>query len=337
MRQDLDQRSVETNQHLINRLAMTKPVGKVNLDMGVINRLKVDDFGLNESHRSNRLAYDKYFLADEYRISPFAEYPDRPSLQRDSSGTSYSLRRLMMLNKEVEKQNLFLRSKAGTLGRHAVKVNSLLSQKLNSIEARECSPVSSDKLSIGDNTKLAVKKNLKTLGLMGEKVHQKPKSNYKARPVVAHHARELAKSVKSSNIRSHQTPKSSEKPKRSTKSTIWTARLGKEVKDSPNPESQSSNQRLASTKRTKIGHNDYLLDGRAILRPKSQKKDVTVLANSLNRNKKKVATHVAKVRSDIEQIKREVGSIKDSSTVSKLGVFSSKTASPRRKLIENCK
>ena len=132
-----DQRSIETNKELINRIAMTHPKGIINLDIGAINRLKVEDFGLNDSYRVAASQFGRYYLADEYKIGLFAEKTLSGLSYKGSGGSSSNIRKLIMLNREVEKQNLLLRDKAEMITKSSPKMRSEATNRIDQIGASD--------------------------------------------------------------------------------------------------------------------------------------------------------------------------------------------------------
>lgn len=121
----------ETNQQLINRMAKTRFIGPVTIDIDAINRLKVYDFEafLGPMTRSRGVGYEctggqpSMFLAK----SPAAHSINNYHTERTSS----VLEKLKLLNSDVEKRSMILKDKIHSLMKS--KPKSELSDKLTSL------------------------------------------------------------------------------------------------------------------------------------------------------------------------------------------------------------
>lgn len=122
----------ENNRDLINRIAMTRSSGPVNIDIGTINRLKVNDFEAFLGQRVKKKVADFEYINNQSRIVYSVGLNKNYQSSMVQERTSSTLEKLMLLNNDVEKRSMVLKDRVSALLRgkpkHEVtpKMNSLV-------------------------------------------------------------------------------------------------------------------------------------------------------------------------------------------------------------------
>lgn len=107
----------ETNPQLVSRFAMTNPVGSLNIDIGLINRIKVSDFGyfsLKRTFKVPRVPSEDRDWKDIFKVNLPNASSSSESCELKSLTT---LQKLIKLNEEVLEQGRRLKSRDQSLSK----------------------------------------------------------------------------------------------------------------------------------------------------------------------------------------------------------------------------
>lgn len=105
----------ENNRDLINRIAMTRSSGPVNIDIGTINRLKVNDFEAFLGQRVKKKVADFDYMNTQSRIVHSTGLNKNHQSSMLQERTSSTLEKLMLLNNDVEKRSMVLKERVSAL------------------------------------------------------------------------------------------------------------------------------------------------------------------------------------------------------------------------------